>query len=275
MKTNKKDNYEIPTLEQVKNTNELLNSGIDPISSIDDDTRIPDVINHTTYGVGTLVKPLVVLSNEAYDNNNLKVSDYYEKLQQLIRCYNRSMFDQYTKYYINRYINQVLQNIQQDIKNTLDKNGIQYMKVELFNSLYDFPKKAYEIFNSNLALYELDVIEQMASLYIKDIADDNKENIALSGMEMIEKIFSPYVTVIVNNTVFELYNRVISYIHNVLLYDIIIDDRKMMNLKSMDTIEKSLTDEFNATAAFLKYNYNIMIMNCFFSRTTQDYSITD
>lgn len=270
MKSKKQDNYKIPSFDEVKATTEDINNGLDPVTPDFDDIIVPEVINHVSYGVNTLTKPLLCLSDEAYAHDDIEVASYYTQLSRLIGNYNKEMFDQYTKYYINRYIYQVLQNIQQDIKNILDKNNIGYTKVELYNALYNFPLVAYNIFKNNLVIYELNVIEQMASIYVKDLNCENRDTLAITGMDMIKKIFSPHINAIVQSTVFELYNRVVSYIHNVLLYDIIVDDKEKVNLQTMNVIEKELNNTFAATIYFLTANYSNMVLTCFFSRTAQD-----
>ena len=173
---------------------------------------------------------------------------------------------------MDRYINQVLQNIQSDIKKILSDNGLTSYNIDLYSSLKDFHTKAYGIFIDNICTYQLNTIEGMAAEYIKDIPNTDMTAVTVTGMDMIKQIFSPYLNAIVTTTVFELYNTVMKYIYNNLLYETTVENASLINLKKINEIECQFTPIFNATSEFLFYNYNIMILNCFFSRTHQNHN---
>lgn len=259
-----------PDLDEVLEINDKINYGDDPADFNTEDSIIPEIINHNSYGVATMIKPVVILSQQQYGDNNKAVGKYYHQLSRLIDTYNLTIFNQYTEYYVNRYISQVLQNIQSDIKKILGDNGLTSYNVDLYSALKDFHARAHRIFIDTICTYKLDTIEGMAAEYIKDIANTDMSAVTVTGMDMIKQIFSPYLNVIVTTTVFELYNTVMKYIHNNLLYETTVENASLINLKKMNTIESQFTPVFNAASKFLFYNYSIMILNCFFSRTCQD-----
>ena len=260
-----------PDLDEVLEINDKINYGDDPADFNTEDSIIPEIINHNSYGVATMIKPVVILSQQQYGDNNKAVGKYYHQLSRLIDTYNLTIFNQYTEYYVNRYINQVLQNIQSDIKKILGDNGLTSYNVDLYSALKDFHARAHRIFIDTICTCKLDTIEGMAAEYIKDIANTDMSAVTVTGMDMIKQIFSPYLNVIVTTTVFELYNTVMKYIHNNLLYETTVENASLINLKKMNAIECQLTPVFNAASKFLFYNYNIMILNCFFSRTCQNH----
>ncbi len=268
-----KNKFERPDFNKVTEINTKLNTGDDPVTFDDYANKtIPEIINHNSYGIDTMTKPLVILSQQAYAADDDPVGKYYRQLSSLISQYNITIFDQYTEYYVNRYISQVLQNIQAYIKKVLGDNGLPCYNIDLYNALKDFHKKAHEIFVEGICVYRLNTIEGMAAEYVKDIPPAKREQLATTGMDMIRCIFSPYLNTIVTTTVFELYNTVMNYIYNNLLYETIVENSTSINLSKMNTIEQQLTPVFNATSSFLFYNYSNMVLNCFFSRTHQDHN---
>lgn len=269
---NTKNQSTKPDLNEVIEINKKINYGDDPADFNNEDQTIPEIINHNSYGVATMIKPIVVLSDQQYKDNNDTVGKYYSHLSQLISTYNLTIFNQYTEYYVDKYINQVLQNIQSDIKKILGDNGLTSYNIDLYSALKDFHTKAYGIFIDNICAYQLNTIEGMAAEYIKDIANTDISSAAVTGMDMIKQIFSPYLNAIVTTTVFELYNTVMKYIYNNLLYETTVENESSINLKKMNEIECQFTPIFNATSEFLFYNYTIMILNCFFSRTHQNHN---
>ena len=269
---NTKNQSTKPDLNEVIEINKKINYGNDPADFNNEDQTIPEIINHNSYGVATMIKPIVVLSDQQYKDNNNTVGKYYSHLSQLISTYNLTIFNQYTEYYVDRYINQVLQNIQSDIKKILSDNGLTSYNIDLYSSLKDFHTKAYGIFIDNICTYQLNTIEGMAAEYIKDIPNTDMTAVTVTGMDMIKQIFSPYLNAIVTTTVFELYNTVMKYIYNNLLYETTVENASLINLKKINEIECQFTPIFNATSEFLFYNYNIMILNCFFSRTHQNHN---
>lgn len=269
---NTKNQSTKPDLNEVIEINKKINYGNDPADFNNEDQTIPEIINHNSYGVATMIKPIVVLSDQQYKDNNDTVGKYYSHLSQLISTYNLTIFNQYTEYYVDKYINQVLQNIQSDIKKILGDNGLTSYNIDLYSALKDFHTKAYGIFIDNICAYQLNTIEGMAAEYIKDISNTNISSAAVTGMDMIKQIFSPYLNAIVTTTVFELYNTVMKYIYNNLLYETTVENESSINLKKMNEIECQFTPIFNATSEFLFYNYTIMILNCFFSRTHQNHN---
>lgn len=269
---NTKNQSTKPDLNEVIEINKKINYGNDPADFNNEDQTIPEIINHNSYGVATMIKPIVVLSDQQYKDNNDTVGKYYSHLSQLISTYNLTIFNQYTEYYVDRYINQVLQNIQSDIKKILGDNGLTSYNIDLYNALKDFHTKAYGIFIDNICAYQLNTIEGMAAEYIKDISNTDMTAVTVTGMDMIKQIFSPYLNAIVTTTVFELYNTVMKYIYNNLLYETTVENESSINLKKMNEIECQFTPIFNATSEFLFYNYTIMILNCFFSRTHQNHN---
>lgn len=269
---NTKNQSTKPDLNEVIEINKKINYGNDPADFNNEDQTIPEIINHNSYGVATMIKPIVVLSDQQYKDNNDTVGKYYSHLSQLISTYNLTIFNQYTEYYVDKYINQVLQNIQSDIKKILGDNGLTSYNIDLYSALKDFHTKAYGIFIDNICAYQLNTIEGMAAEYIKDISNTNISSAAVTGMDMIKQIFSPYLNAIVTTTVFELYNTVMKYIYNNLLYETTVENAISINLKKMNEIECQFTPIFNATSEFLFYNYTIMILNCFFSRTHQNHN---
>lgn len=272
----KKNQYERLSLEKVVKINDGFISGDDPITLEKmENVTVPEIINHNSYGVDTMVKPIAILSTQAYAGNDDAVGKYYKQLGVLISGYNLSIFDQYTEYYVNRYISQVLQNIQADIKKVLNENGIPCYNIDLYNAFKNFHSKAHEIFIDYICVYRLNTIEGMAAAYVKDLNFKNRECLAQTGMDIIREIFAPYLNAIVQITVFELYNTVMKYIYNNLLYETTVEDEAPTNLAKMNTIEQQLTPVFNATMRFLFYNYSNMILNCFFSRTHQDHDEDD
>lgn len=264
---NTKNQSTKPDLNEVIEINKKINYGNDPADFNNEDQTIPEIINHNSYGVATMIKPIVVLSDQQYKDNNDTVGKYYSHLSQLISTYNLTIFNQYTEYYVDKYINQVLQNIQSDIKKILGDNGLTSYNIDLYSALKDFHNKAYGIFIDNICAYQLNTIEGMAAEYIKDISNTDMTAVTVTGMDMIKQIFSPYLNAIVTTTVFELYNTVMKYIYNNLLYETTVENESSINLKKMNEIECQFTPIFNATSEFLFYNYTIMILNCFFSRT--------
>lgn len=269
---NTKNQSTKPDLNEVIEINKKINYGNDPADFNNEDQTIPEIINHNSYGVATMIKPIVVLSDQQYKDNNDTVGKYYSHLSQLISTYNLTIFNQYTEYYVDRYISQVLQNIQSDIKKILGDNGLTSYNIDLYSALKDFHTKAYGIFIDNICAYQLNTIEGMAAEYIKDISNTDISSAAVTGMDMIKQIFSPYLNAIVTTTVFELYNTVMKYIYNNLLYETTVENESSINLKKMNEIECQFTPIFNATSEFLFYNYTIMILNCFFSRTHQNHN---
>ena len=269
---NTKNQSTKPDLNEVIEINKKINYGNDPADFNNEDQTIPEIINHNSYGVATMIKPIVVLSDQQYKDNNDTVGKYYSHLSQLISTYNLTIFNQYTEYYVDKYINQVLQNIQSDIKKILGDNGLTSYNIDLYSALKDFHTKAYGIFIDNICAYQLNTIEGMAAEYIKDISNTDISSAAVTGMDMIKQIFSPYLNAIVTTTVFELYNTVMKYIYNNLLYETTVENAISINLKKMNEIECQFTSIFNATSEFLFYNYTIMILNCFFSRTHQNHN---
>ena len=269
---NTKNQSTKPDLNEVIEINKKINYGNDPADFNNEDQTIPEIINHNSYGVATMIKPIVVLSDQQYKDNNNTVGKNYSHLSQLISTYNLTIFNQYTEYYVDRYINQVLQNIQSDIKKILSDNGLTSYNIDLYSSLKDFHTKAYGIFIDNICTYQLNTIEGMAAEYIKDIPNTDMTAVTVTGMDMIKQIFSPYLNAIVTTTVFELYNTVMKYIYNNLLYETTVENASLINLKKINEIECQFTPIFNATSEFLFYNYNIMILNCFFSRTHQNHN---
>lgn len=269
----KKNQFQRPDFNEVAELNNKLNTGDDPVDFDNDNLKrtIPEIINHNSYGVDTMTKPIVILSQQAYGGENDAVARYYRQLSYLIGEYNMSIFNQYTEYYVNRYISQVLQNIQADIKKVLGDNGLSCYNIDLYNALKEFHTKAHQIFVDNICVYRLNTIEGMAAEYVKDIAAAGKEKLATTGMDMIREIFSPYLNTIVTTTVFELYNTVMKYIYNNLLYETTVEGADSVNLAKMNTIEQQLTPVFSVTSRFLFYNYSNMILNCFFSRTHQNH----
>ena len=269
---NTKNQSTKPDLNEVIEINKKINYGDDPADFNNEDQTIPEIINHNSYGVATMIKPIVVLSDQQYKDNNDTVGKYYSHLSQLISTYNLTIFNQYTEYYVDKYINQVLQNIQSDIKKILGDNGLTSYNIDLYSALKDFHTKAYGIFIDNICAYQLNTIEGMAAEYIKDISNTDMTAVTVTGMDMIKQIFSPYLNAIVTTTVFELYNTVMKYIYNNLLYETTVENESSINLKKMNEIECQFTPIFNATSEFLFYNYTIMILNCFFSRTHQNHN---
>lgn len=269
---NTKNQSTKPDLNEVIEINKKINYGNDPADFNNEDQTIPEIINHNSYGVATMIKPIVVLSDQQYKDNNSTVGKYYGHLSQLISTYNLTIFNQYTEYYVDKYINQVLQNIQSSIKKILSDNGLTSYNIDLYSALKDFHTKAYGIFIDNICTYRLNTIEGMAAEYIKDIPNTDMTAVTVTGMDMIKQIFSPYLNAIVTTTVFELYNTVMKYIYNNLLYETTVENASLINLKKMNEIECQFTPVFNATSEFLFYNYNIMILNCFFSRTHQNHN---
>lgn len=269
---NTKNQSTKPDLNEVIEINKKINYGNDPADFNNEDQTIPEIINHNSYGVATMIKPIVVLSDQQYKDNNDMVGKYYSHLSQLISTYNLTIFNQYTEYYVDKYINQVLQNIQSDIKKILGDNGLTSYNIDLYSALKDFHTKAYGIFIDNICAYQLNTIEGMAAEYIKDISNTDMTAVTVTGMDMIKQIFSPYLNAIVTTTVFELYNTVMKYIYNNLLYETTVENESSINLKKMNEIECQFTPIFNATSEFLFYNYTIMILNCFFSRTHQNHN---
>lgn len=268
----KKNQFVRPDFNEIAELNDKLNTGDDPVNFNNDLERIiPEIINHNSYGIDTMTKPIVILSQQAYAGENDAIGKYYRQLSLLIGQYNITIFDQYTEYYVNRYISQVLQNIQGDIKKTLSDNGLPCYNIDLYNTLKDFHKKAHEIFVEGICVYRLNTIEGMAAEYVKDIALAKREQLTTTGMDMIRQIFSPYLNTIVTTTVFELYNTVMKYIYNNLLYETTVEGAESVNLAKMNIIEQQLTPVFSATSRFLFYNYSNMILNCFFSRTHQNH----
>lgn len=269
---NTKNQSTKPDLNEVIEINKKINYGDDPADFNNEDQTIPEIINHNSYGVATMIKPIVVLSDQQYKDNNDTVGKYYSHLSQLISTYNLTIFNQYTEYYVDKYINQILQNIQSDIKKILGDNGLTSYNIDLYSALKDFHTKAYGIFIDNICAYQLNTIEGMAAEYIKDISNTDMTAVTVTGMDMIKQIFSPYLNAIVTTTVFELYNTVMKYIYNNLLYETTVENESSINLKKMNEIECQFTPIFNATSEFLFYNYTIMILNCFFSRTHQNHN---
>lgn len=269
----KKSKFEKPDFDKVVEINEKIKFGNDPVDFDDKKRTIPEIINHVSYEVDTLSKPLVILSQQAYGADEDPIAKYYRQLSILIGQYNLTIFDQYTEYYVDRYINQVLQNVQATVKKVLDDNELPSYNIDLYNAIKDFHKRAHEIFIENICVYRLNTIEGMAAEYVKDLAIAKNEEIAITGMDMIRQIFSPYLHTIVVTTVFELYNTVMKYIYNNLLYETTVESAASINLAKMNIIEQQLTPVFNATTMFLMNNYSNMILNCFFSRTNQDHSI--
>lgn len=269
---NTKNQSTKPDLNEVIEINKKINYGNDPADFNNEDQTIPEIINHNSYGVATMIKPIVVLSDQQYKDNNNTVGKYYRHLSQLIGTYNLTIFNQYTEYYVDKYINQVLQNIQSSIKKILGDNGLTSYNIDLYSALKDFHTKAYGIFIDNICAYKLNTIEGMAAEYIKDIPNTDMTAVTVTGMDMIKQIFSPYLNAIVTTTVFELYNTVMKYIYNNLLYETTVENESLINLKKMNEIECQFTPIFNAASEFLFYNYNIMILNCFFSRTHQNHN---
>ena len=269
---NTKNQSTKPDLNEVIEINKKINYGNDPADFNNEDQTIPEIINHNSYGVATMIKPIVVLSDQQYKDNNDTIGKYYSHLSQLISTYNLTIFNQYTEYYVDKYINQVLQNIQSDIKKILGDNGLTSYNIDLYSALKDFHNKAYGIFIDNICAYQLNTIEGMAAEYIKDISNTDMTAVTVTGMDMIKQIFSPYLNAIVTTTVFELYNTVMKYIYNNLLYETTVENAISINLKKMNEIECQFTSIFNATSEFLFYNYTIMILNCFFSRTHQNHN---
>ena len=268
---NTKNQSTKPDLNEVIEINKKINYGNDPADFNNEDQTIPEIINHNSYGVATMIKPIVVLSDQQYKDNNNTVGKYYSHLSQLISTYNLTIFNQYTEYYVDKYINQVLQNIQSSIKKILSDNGLTSYNIDLYSALKDFHTKAYGIFIDHICTYRLNTIEGMAAEYIKDIQNTDMTAVT-TGMDMIKQIFSPYLNAIVTTTVFELYNTVMKYIYNNLLYETTVENESSINLKKINEIECQFTPVFNATSEFLFYNYNIMILNCFFSRTHQNHN---
>ena len=260
-----------PDLDGVIELNNKINYGDDPADFNTEDSVIPEIINHNSYGVATMIKPVVILSKQ-YSNDNKAVKKYYHQLSRLIDMYNLTIFNQYTEYYVNRYITQVLQNIQSDIKKILSDIGLSFYNDDLYSALKDFHARAHRIFIDTICTYKLDTIEGMAAEYVKDITNTDMSAVTVTGMDMIKQIFSPYLNVIVTTTVFELYNTVMKYIYDTLLYETTVENASLFNLKKMNVIECRLTPTFNAIFDFLLYNYSTMILNCFFSRTCQDHN---
>lgn len=269
---NTKNQSTKPDLNEVIEINKKINYGNDPADFNNEDQTIPEIINHNSYGVATMIKPIVVLSNQQYENDNKAVGTYYHQLSRLIDRYNLTIFNQYTEYYVDKYINQVLQNIQSSIKKILGDNGLTSYNIDLYSALKDFHTRAHRIFIDVICDYKLNTIEGMVAEYIKDIPNTDMTAVTVTGMDMIKQIFSPYLNVIVTTTVFELYNTVMKYIYNNLLYETTVGNESSINLKKINEIECQFTPIFNATSEFLFYNYNIMILNCFFSRTCQDHN---
>ena len=258
-----------PDLDGVIELNNKINYGDDPADFNTEDSVIPEIINHNSYGVATMIKPVVILSKQ-YSNDNKAVRKYYHQLSRLIDMYNLTIFNQYTEYYVNRYITQVLQYIQSDIKKILSDIGLSFYNDDLYSALKDFHARAHRIFIDTICTYKLDTIEGMAAEYVKDITNTDMSAVTVTGMDMIKQIFSPYLNVIVTTTVFELYNTVMKYIYDTLLYETTVENASLFNLKKMNVIECRLTPTFNAIFDFLLYNYSTMILNCFFSRTCQN-----
>ena len=258
-----------PDLDGVIELNNKINYGDDPADFNTEDSVIPEIINHNSYGVATMIKPVVILSKQ-YSNDNKAVRKYYHQLSRLIDMYNLTIFNQYTEYYVNRYITQVLQYIQSDIKKILSDNELSFYNDDLYSALKDFHARAHRIFIDTICTYKLDTIEGMAAEYVKDITNTDMSAVTVTGMDMIKQIFSPYLNVIVTTTVFELYNTVMKYIYDTLLYETTVENASLFNLKKMNVIECRLTPTFNAIFDFLLYNYSTMILNCFFSRTCQN-----
>ena len=163
---NTKNQSTKPNLNEVIEINKKINYGNDPADFNNEDQTIPEIINHNSYGVATMIKPIVVLSDQQYKDNNDTVGKYYSHLSQLISTYNLTIFNQYTEYYVDKYINQVLQNIQSDIKKILGDNGLTSYNIDLYSALKDFHTKAYGIFIDNICAYQLNTIEGMAAEYI-------------------------------------------------------------------------------------------------------------
>ena len=273
---NRKEQFERPSFERVSEINDGFISGNDPVKFDDaKEKTVPEIINHISYGVNTMVKPIVILSQQAYAGNDNAIGKYYNQLGVLINGYNLTIFDQYTDYYVTRYIGQVLQNIQAEVKKVLSDNGIDSYNIDLFHALKDFHRKAHNIFIDYICVYRLNTIEGMVAAYMKDLNFESEEHIAKTGMDIIREIFAPYLNSIVQITVFELYNTIMKYIYNNLLYGTTVEDKSPINLAKMNVIEQQITPIFCATTRFLFYNYSNMILNCFFSRTNQDHNIND
>lgn len=98
---NTKNQSTKPDLNEVIEINKKINYGNDPADFNNEDQTIPEIINHSSYGVSTMIKPIVVLSNQQYENDNKAVGTYYHQLSRLIDRYNLTIFNQYTKFIVS------------------------------------------------------------------------------------------------------------------------------------------------------------------------------